>query len=78
MSKTETIKRKPGRVRAGRVWAKPYPLMLDAIEQGAATGLRRATKHTDTPDAQTVADTVEEDILQAICDRFDFETYDDL
>lgn len=71
MRSNATTPRKPSMCRRGWVQAKPDPRMV-----GAQTRLRRARTHTDTFPHETVADTVEQEILHALCVRFDFDTYD--
>ena len=57
--------------------AKEYPALVDAVDTGILTGLERADKHADDPltDAQRsrVHAQVSEYVLNAICERFDFE-----
>ena len=81
MPSNATTPRKPSTRRRGRVQAKPDPRKV-----GAQTRLRRARTHTGTLPHETVADTVEQEILHdlrvrteilhALCVRFDFDTYD--
>ena len=71
MPSNATTPRKPSTVRRGWVQAKPDPR-----KGGAQTRLRRARTPTDTFPHETVADTVEQEILHALCVRFDFDTYD--
>ena len=50
---------------------KVYPVLADAVEAGVAYGLRRAYKHTDTPDHEAMIETITREVLNEICDRFE-------
>ncbi len=64
-------KRKP-RVRGGvRVLA--YSVFCRAVEEGVSYGWRRAHKHTDTPDVQTIEDQIVTAVLNEVCQYFDFD-----
>lgn len=52
---------------------KPYPLLCRAVEEGVAYGLMRAHKHTDNPSEDHVKATVEQAVIDAICDAFDLD-----
>jgi hypothetical protein len=58
--------------------AKDYPALLDAVDSGVAYGLMRADKHADDPLTQAqrerVKQQVEEHVMSAICERFEFDT----
>jgi hypothetical protein len=54
-----------------------YTILCDCLDAGIAYGLRRADKHADDPltDAQRerLAEHLEREILNAICEKFDFD-----
>ena len=54
--------------------AKEYDVLFMAVEQGVASGVRRAYKHTDSEwptDDQQAA--IVNGVMDAICEWFDFE-----
>ena len=53
--------------------AKEYNLIVQCIENGVRTGWNRAHKHSDTPDADTIQQAIEDAVLNEICEWFDFE-----
>ncbi|MCR4374169.1 MAG: hypothetical protein NUW22_04910 [Acidobacteria bacterium] len=61
--------------------AKEYPALVDALDSGILFGLSRADKHASDPltEAQRdrVAEHVNREVLNAICERFDFEDQHD-
>jgi hypothetical protein len=44
-----------------------------AIEQGVARGYRRAHKYVENPTEESIAATIEECVMSAIYDWFDFD-----
>jgi hypothetical protein len=44
-----------------------------AIEQGVARGYRRAHKYVENPTEESIAATIEECVMSAIYDWFEFE-----
>jgi hypothetical protein len=61
--------------------AKAYPAIVEAVDSGVACGLARADKYADDPltDAQRqrVEQHVNDQVLSAIAERFDFEDGND-
>ena len=55
--------------RKPRPRAKLYPVLVACVEEGAAFGVRRAFKHTETPDYATICEHVEREILNLLCER---------
>jgi hypothetical protein len=53
--------------------AKEYPLLVEAVECGVARGWRRAYKHTDAPTEETVRDTIIEEVIGEVCERFELD-----
>lgn len=53
--------------------AKEYNLIAKCVENGVMTGWARAHKYEETPDPQTIRDTIETEVLNEICGWFDFE-----
>jgi hypothetical protein len=68
------VKRK---IEGGAVRAKTYPLMADAVEVGVLRGWNRARKHVEHPGEEWVRSAIEQAVLEEICERFDFDTYDE-
>jgi len=54
-----------------------YGLLSRAVEEGIAHGWRRAHKHTDTPNEITIKQHIDEEVMNALCEVFDFEGGDD-
>ena len=52
--------------------ARVYDLVCEAVENGVAYGWTRAHKHTDKPTAEAVKDNIEREVLNALCETFDF------
>tara|TARA_R110000851_G_scaffold88913_1_gene194096 strand:+ start:456 stop:629 length:174 start_codon:yes stop_codon:yes gene_type:complete len=52
---------------------KKYSLIEQIVEQGVAAGYRRAHKHTDSPDEETITYCVEQYIMQGFDEYFDFD-----
>lgn len=53
--------------------AKEYELMLLAVEDGVSIGYSRAHKYTDDPSEQELKDHVQREVINQICEWFDFE-----
>lgn len=53
--------------------AREYPLMLDCIERGVSLGLQRSRKHTDTPSDELIRATIQEAVMNEICEYWDFD-----
>ena len=69
---------KPGMMRAkgpvrGGMKIRAYPVLCRAVEEGVAYGWRRAQKHIDTPDAQTIEEQIVTAVLNEVCQYFDFD-----
>lgn len=61
------------RIASETIRAKTYPLMREAVEAGIAYGWHRAYKHTNTPEPAAIMEAIEEAVMNAICERFEFE-----
>ena len=57
------------KLKAGR----EYDALAEAVEIGASFGWHRAFKHTETPTAAVAIAEITREVLDAICDRFDFD-----
>ena len=57
----------------GGVRVNAYEVLRRAVEQGVGEGWRNAHKHTDAPDAVKIQEAVEEAVVSAICEVFEFE-----
>jgi hypothetical protein len=55
------------------VKAKEYELMALAVENGVALGWEHAHKHDQKPEPDVVRERIVEDVLNSICEWFDFE-----
>jgi predicted Zn-dependent protease with MMP-like domain len=53
-----------------------YDVLRRALEEGAEYDWRRAHKHTDSPDAETIKDQIVTTILNEVCEYFDFDDED--
>jgi hypothetical protein len=51
---------------------KVYDVMVRAVEEGAAHGVRRAYKHTSNPSPEAIEESVVEEVLNSICEWFEF------
>lgn len=61
--------------RSVRGWMKirAYAVLCRAVEEGVAYGWRRAHKHTDTPNAETIEEQIISAVLNEVCQYFDFD-----
>jgi hypothetical protein len=57
----------------GGMRVRAYDVLRRAIEEGVEYGWRRAHKHTDTPDEETIKDQIVTGILNEVCEIFDFD-----
>ncbi len=55
--------------------AKEYEILARAVEEGVRHGIIRAFKHDDNPLKEHMAETVESEVLNAICEVFNFDPY---
>ena len=53
--------------------AKDYAVLRDCVENGVGYGVRRAHKHVEHPDKDVMADIIEGEVMNEICQYFDFE-----
>lgn len=58
---------------AGGIRVRAYEVLRRAIEEGVTYGWRRAHKHTDTPDEETIKDQLVTAILNEVSEVFDFD-----
>jgi len=49
-----------------------YNVVARAVEEGVAYGLRRAYKHVDDPSQESIAEHVEREVLNALCEVIRF------
>ena len=66
-------KRRTKRPVTGGMRVRAYEVLHRAVEEGVAYGWRRAHKHTDTPDEETIKDQLQQAALNEICELFDFD-----
>lgn len=57
----------------GGLRVRAYDVLRRAIEEGAAYGWRRAHKHTDSPDEETIQEQMVTGILNEVCELFEFD-----
>lgn len=53
--------------------AREYAILARAVEEGVAYGYTRAHKHVDTPTRDQLQACVEMEVLNAICEVFEFD-----
>lgn len=49
-----------------------YGLVEQAVEGAILGGYRRAHKHTDTPDAETIQEEIRRSVMNELCELLDF------
>lgn len=52
---------------------RTYAVLQRAVEEGAMLGVSHAFKHTDHPTQEAITTQVEVDVMNAICEWFEFE-----
>jgi hypothetical protein len=67
------MKRTKKRPVAGGMTVRAYDVLRRAIDEGVEGGWRRAHKHTDSPDAETIKGQIVTAILNEVSDHFDFD-----
>jgi hypothetical protein len=50
-----------------------YKVIWRAVEEGVRYGWRRAHKHTETPDEETVLSAIEDAVLSELCEILEFD-----
>lgn len=55
---------------------KTYALIQQCVDAGVARGLYRAYKHQDNPDNEYITQTIQECVMQEICEWFSFDDND--
>lgn len=65
--------KRPRRIVAGGMRVRAYDVLRRAIEEGVEYGWRRAHKHTDAPDTETIKDQIVTAILNEVSEYFDFD-----
>ena len=59
---------------ASSVRIDAHGVIAEAVERGAATGVRRAFKYAaDVPDADAIIEHVEREVMNALCDVLKFD-----
>ena len=56
---------------------KTYTILSEAVELGLSRGYKRAFKHTDNPDEDSILQCQLDAIMLEISDRFKFEELED-
>jgi len=56
---------------------RSYPIIARAVEEGIAFGLNRAYKHAEAPGREEIADSLQIEIMNALCDVVDFDDEED-
>lgn len=57
----------------GGMKVNAYAVLCRAVEEGIAIGWMRAHKHTDKPTELEIKDQIEQAVMGAICEYFEFE-----
>jgi hypothetical protein len=57
---------------------KMYNIISECVEKGAEHGYNRAHKYFENPDKVSMVDNIHREIMNELCEYFDFngETYD--
>ena len=50
-----------------------YALISRAVDEGITYGLNRAYKHTDNPDRETIIESLDREIMTALCEVIEFD-----
>ena len=62
---------------AGSMKVNAYVVLCRALEEGIAVGWNRAHKHTASPTEEAIKDSIENEVLNAICEFFKFDGQED-
>lgn len=65
--------RQTRRAVTGGMRVRAYEVLSRAVEEGTASGWRRAHKHTDTPGEDAIKDQIVQAVLSEVCEYFDFD-----
>lgn len=57
----------------GTMRVRAYDVLSQAVEDGVRAGWRRAHKHVDGPPPEAIQEHVEREVMNAICEWFEFE-----
>jgi hypothetical protein len=63
----------PKQAVQGSVRINAYIVLCRAIEEGVAVGWRQAHKHTADPTGEALRDAMENEVLNALCEVFEFD-----
>lgn len=55
---------------------KMYNLISECVDRGTSRGYRRAHKHLDNPDEVSIVDNIHREIMNELCEYFDFNDAD--
>ena len=56
-----------------KVKFKAWQVISTAVEEGAAHGVHRAYKYTDHPSENTIAESVESEVMNSLAEVIDFD-----
>lgn len=62
-----------GQVRGGVMRARAFDLIEEAIGDGVRMGWMRAHKHVEKPKPEAIQESIEREVLNAVCERFEFD-----
>jgi len=62
----------------GGMKVRAYPVLYRAVEDGVAYGWRRAHKHIDTPDAETIKEQIVRAVLKRGLRVLDFDEHEEV
>ena len=57
-------------VTSGAPRVRVYDVLEQAVHEGVAYGWTRAHKHVSKPSAEAICESVEREVLGAVCERF--------
>jgi len=73
MKKQKNNLTKENNVIAATARVKSYEVLARAVEEGIQMGWNRAHKHTNTPDTDHVMESVYNEIMNSVCEVFNFD-----
>lgn len=69
----KTLRGDKPKVVGGKMRVKAYDVLSRALDEGIECGWRRAHKHNDKPSDEAVKESVEREVMNSICEFFEFD-----